>query len=76
MTRDELRDLVRQIVADRLRDHPAARPANADVSAVGESVTGDASHALYLSIVNVGDACVIEPAVPCNHCGYCKSHGH
>jgi hypothetical protein len=20
--------------------------------------------------------CVIEPAVPCNHCGYCKSYGH
>ena len=20
--------------------------------------------------------CLIEPAVPCNHCGYCQSHGH
>ena len=20
--------------------------------------------------------CVIEPAVACNHCGYCKSYGH
>jgi threonine dehydrogenase-like Zn-dependent dehydrogenase len=26
--------------------------------------------------VNPGDACVIEPSVPCDHCGYCKSHGH
>ena len=34
------------------------------------------SHAIYLTVVNIGDACVIEPAVPCNHCGYCKSHGH
>ena len=21
-------------------------------------------------------ACIIEPAVTCNHCGYCKSYGH
>jgi hypothetical protein len=20
--------------------------------------------------------CLIEPAVHCNHCGYCKCHGH
>jgi hypothetical protein len=20
--------------------------------------------------------CIIEPAVTCNHCGYCKSYGH
>ena len=20
--------------------------------------------------------CLIEPAVQCNHCGYCKCHGH
>jgi hypothetical protein len=20
--------------------------------------------------------CLIEPAVMCNHCGYCKSYGH
>ena len=21
-------------------------------------------------------ACLIEPAVRCNHCGYCQSYGH
>ena len=20
--------------------------------------------------------CFIEPAVPCNHCGFCQTHGH
>jgi len=35
-----------------------------------------ASHHLYLSLVNVDGACVIEPAIACDHCGYCKSHGH
>lgn len=34
------------------------------------------SQTLYAGLVNVGDACVIEPAVPCDHCGYCKSHGY
>ncbi len=35
-----------------------------------------ASHSLYAGLVNVSEACVIEPAVACDHCGYCKSHGH
>ena len=34
------------------------------------------SHARYVTIVNAGEACIIEPGVTCNHCGYCKSHGH
>jgi hypothetical protein len=25
---------------------------------------------------DAGEACVIEPAVRCNHCGYCQSYGH
>jgi len=35
-----------------------------------------ASHGQYLRLVNETDACMIEPSVLCNHCGYCKSHGH
>ena len=35
-----------------------------------------ASHQLYVSLVNVDGACVIEPSVACDHCGYCRSHGH
>ncbi len=33
-----------------------------------------------LPLVRGGDdesgACLIEPAVRCNHCGYCQSYGH
>ena len=32
-----------------------------------------------LPLLRSGDdegACVIEPAVRCNHCGYCLSYGH
>ncbi len=37
-----------------------------------------ASHATFQFLPS-GDpdgACVIEPAVRCNHCGYCLSFGH
>jgi hypothetical protein len=36
-----------------------------------------ASHGRFL--LRSGDedgACVIEPTVRCNHCGYCLSYGH
>ena len=34
---------------------------------------------LRLPLVRGGDedgACIIEPSVRCNHCGYCQSLGH
>lgn len=37
-----------------------------------------ASHGMF-TIPTGGDTdgpCLIEPAVMCNHCGYCKSYGH
>jgi hypothetical protein len=74
MTRDELRALARQIVSDRLRP-----PANAPETAAGRPVatySDHSSHDVYVTLVNTGDACVIEPDVPCTHCNYCKSHGH
>ena len=34
-----------------------------------------ASHGL-LPVPSGDGPCLIEPAVMCNHCGYCKSYGH
>jgi hypothetical protein len=34
-----------------------------------------ASHFRY-DLPGSGAACLIEPSVQCNHCGYCQSHGH
>ncbi len=34
------------------------------------------SHAVFLSLVNTTEACVIEPSVPCTHCNFCKSQGY
>ena len=66
MTEDELRALVREVVAARgasPRLEPARLPA---------------SHA-RLALVTptaAGTPCLIEPAVGCNQCGYCVSMGH
>jgi len=48
--------------------HTASRPA--------DSPQPHVSHGLYVQLVNVAETCVIEPAVGCDHCGYCRSHGH
>ncbi len=79
MTDDELRALVRDAVQRHLgarapADVPPAMPILTESS--GQPWRGHASHVQYLTLVNVGDACLIEPNVECNHCGYCKSHGH
>ena len=86
MNDEELRALVRAAVARQLRpagsrgpsglQAPAAIPAARDAGSAGQPAAGHPSHHLYLTIVNTGEACVIEPAVTCDHCGYCKSHGH
>jgi hypothetical protein len=81
MTEEELRAIVRDAVARHLSgermsisqpgraiERPIARPLVPHVSHVRLAVlAGDA----------VGDgACLIEPSVGCNHCGYCQSYGH
>jgi len=85
----QLRALVRDAVARHLGG--AASPAGAGPVAATPPAFTPASlvpaphraaahdhpgHAMYLTLVNVGDACLIEPAVACNHCGYCKTHGY
>jgi hypothetical protein len=76
MNEQELREMIRGSIARHLGG--GAGPA--------ETVrpTGDATHPiahvshLRLPLVSGDDdgACVIEPSVRCNHCGYCLSLGH
>ena len=76
MNDQELRALVRDAVA---RHMGAGHTVPAQQALPMKSVaphTAHPSHGLYLTLVNSGDACVIEPSVRCDHCGYCKSHGH
>ena len=78
MNEAELRALVRDAVSRHLgggasASGPAASPF---VPAVAPVAAPHASHGIYIALVNNTDACIIEPSVPCEHCGYCKSHGH
>jgi len=72
MTEQELRALVRQAVAFHVggRQAPAAREVPAAL------YRQHSSHAMFTLPAEPGDACVIEPATSCNHCGFCKSYGH
>ena len=79
MTEQELRAIVR----DAIGRHAAASAATAltvdDTPYVPFTVVRQhASHALFAvpAGAEIGGPCVIEPAVACNHCGYCKSYGH
>ena len=79
MTDQELRALVRDAVARHLgaRAARAPRGRHRRRSQRRDVRTGHTrATRIYLTVINATDACVIEPSVPCNHCGYCKSHGH
>jgi hypothetical protein len=71
VTDDELREMVRDAIRRR-----SGR--ETDTALVTPLFNEHASHAL-LPLARGGDGdgtCLIEPAVRCNHCGYCLSFGH
>ena len=82
MTEDDLRALVRQAVARHLAD---SGPPQAGSGQPGQHQPGSGAPApgvhpsfgRYLLPREPGDdgACLIEPSVRCNHCGFCQSHG-
>lgn len=82
MNDQDLRALVRELVARRLAEratpprHPEHQTPGTAVHVGPSGVRAHPSHDVYLTIVNAGDTCVIEPGVSCHHCDYCKSHGH
>ena len=62
------------LVRDAVARHRATKAAPVSLDAAARR--DHASHALYLRLPNGTEACLIEPAVECTHCGYCQSHGH
>lgn len=82
MNDQQLRALVRDAVARHLGRAPEVTSASptpafdAPAAPHPHPWRAHASHHLYVSLVNVDGTCVIEPSVACDHCGYCKSHGH
>ena len=76
MTEQELRALVRQAIARHTGTPPPAYVG--PVLSDPPTVLLDPAHAMFV-VPTGADAdgpCIIEPAVMCNHCGYCKSLGH
>jgi hypothetical protein len=76
MTEQELRTLVRQAIARH-----TVTPSQTSAGRVLVDLptwSADPAHAMFV-VPTGADAdgpCIIEPAVMCNHCGYCKSMGH
>ena len=70
MNEDILRTMIREAVARHL---VAGETAKRDEYPL--TFGTHASHFRYALPPSDGP-CLIEPAVQCNHCGYCESHGH
>ena len=72
---------LRAIVRDAIARHVRAAGGSADPAGQAAPGVFDRMHAshgrLPLAAGSAGDGlCLIEPAVRCNHCGYCQSFGH
>jgi hypothetical protein len=79
MTEQELRALVRTAIA-RVRVTAPLEPSH-PTHPSHLSHLSHLSHPSHLTLAVLSGAdiegpCIIEPAVMCNHCGYCKSMGH
>jgi hypothetical protein len=70
MNDDALRALIRESIARHLGE-----PSREAIRQLPVTVVSHASHYRY-SLPPSDGPCLIEPAVSCNHCGYCESHGH
>ena len=77
MTDDELRLVIRGAIQRHLQAGASAPAAPAVQAVRREPVAASMSFAQYRIERAAGDTtCVVEEHVPCNHCGFCKCHGH
>jgi hypothetical protein len=70
MTEHELRLLVRDAIARQKGVGSHSWPP-ADPKMIPDPLSFG-----QFDVPSGSDACIIEPSVPCTHCGYCKSYGH
>jgi hypothetical protein len=76
MTDQELRQLVRDAI-ERAGIGPPPPSAPASLAQGGYQGVARPHPSFTLLNLPAGDGpCLIEPAVSCNHCGYCKTYGH
>lgn len=75
MNDEELRALVRTAIAQFSGGHAGPAAPGPPTAAIRLHP----SHGRFTLLAAGSDAdgpCLIEPAVLCNHCGYCQSYGH
>jgi hypothetical protein len=84
MNDEELRGLIRAAIQKHMgttesafaRELPGELRRDAGFAGGSEPI-GSISFGQYRLERAAGDtSCLIEPAVQCNHCGFCKCHGH
>jgi hypothetical protein len=81
MTEQELRAMIRDAIARHLEPSgPQGTGPGVGAAPAGlERVYASHASFIRLPLARGGDgdgACLIEPTVRCNHCGYCQSYGH
>jgi hypothetical protein len=78
MNDDELRLLIRAAIQRHMGDAPSAPVARLqpETTAVVELPVSISFGQYRLDRAPGDTSCLIEPAVQCNHCGFCKCHGH
>ncbi len=77
MTDPELRAMIRASIARHLGGETVGL--KADATDIAQGTYGSQASFARLPLLRSGDddgACLIEPTVRCNHCGYCLSYGH
>jgi hypothetical protein len=69
MNDEELRTLIRAAIQKHMSAsaHEVGRASDAVSISFGQ---------YQLERAKDDTSCLIEPAVQCNHCGFCKCHGH
>ena len=77
MNDDELRALIRAAIQRHVGPPASAAEGRVRQLATIQASEVGLSFGQYRLERAAGDtSCLIEPAVQCNHCGFCKCHGH
>jgi hypothetical protein len=81
MNDDELRQLIRAAIQRHVggasQTAPTLTVESTDTVRLKPDATLSISFGQYRLERAADDTmCIIEPAVQCNHCGFCKCHGH
>jgi hypothetical protein len=77
MNDDDLRALIRQAIQTHMGSASAPEPPRElRRDAFGGGTLAISFGQYRLERAKDDTSCLIEPAVQCNHCGFCKCHGH